>query len=209
MNKTASSLNILILTIATFFMVVLFLPLAASAATITNGSLLLGDPRPSQVSTYTFSGAGFSGGNIGCIELVFDTQADGGGSVPAGMDTTSTTYDSSTLVGGGWTVANPGNGTVRITNSTPAAPNASGNVVWGGITNSDTEGTYYGTFTTYTDSGCSGGNEVDTTVVGFVITDGTLVQLTIDPTLTFSVNGITSGTTLYGATDTTVNHRCA
>lgn len=192
MGLAARFRNVIYALIGSLFIIALVMPLAATAATVTNGSLLLGDPRPSQTSTYTFSGAGFTTGtNIGCVELVFNTQADGGGSVPAGMTTTSSTYDGATLVGGGWAVANPANGTVRITNGTPAAPNANGNVVWGGITNSSSEGTYYGIFTTYTDNTCA--TPVDDGLVAFVIVDGELVQLTIDPTLTFAVNTVGSG----------------
>lgn len=179
------------------------MPLRTNAASVTNGSLLLSDPRPSQTSTYSLSGAGFSTGiSIQCVELEFNTQADGAGSVPTGMTTTST-FDSSTLVTfGSWTVANPSVGTVQITNGTGETPSASGNIVWGGIVNSSAESTYYGIVNTYTDSSCTGGNEVDNTVVAYVVKDGVLTQLTIDPTLSFQVNTVGSGQAVNSATTT-------
>jgi hypothetical protein len=194
--------NVIISLIVTLLAAVLILPTIASAAVVTSGSLLLSDPRPSTSGvTYTFSASGFTTGtNIGCAELVFNTAANGSGSVPAGMTTSASTYTGSTLVGGGWTVANPGNGTIRITNGTPAAPNTSGNIVWGNITNASSEGPYYALFTTYTTSGCS--VAVDSTVVAFVIVNGEPVQLTIDPSLTFSVNGVGSGLSVNGVNTT-------
>lgn len=193
--------NIVVAIIATFFVIAMLMPLAATAATVTNGSLLLSDPRPSQTSTYTFSGQGFSTGTtIRCAELVFNTQADGGGSVPTGMTTTSTFNSTTLLTFGSWTVANPASGTVRITNATGQAPAASGNIVWGGIVNSSVEGTYYGIFTTYSDVGCT--TAVDNTVVAYVVVDGELVQLTIDPTLTFAVNTVGSGLAVNGVNTT-------
>jgi hypothetical protein len=116
------------------------------------------------------------------------------------MTTTSTFTSTTLLTFGSWTVANPVNGTVRITNAGGETPAASGNIVWGGIDNSSAEGTYYGIFTTYDDAGCTSG--VDNTVVAFVVVDGELVQLTIDPTLTFAVNTVGSSEPVNGVNTT-------
>ena len=56
--------------------------------------------------------------------------------------------------------------------------------------------------TTYTDASCTGGNEVDSVTVAFIYVNGTLVQLTIDPTLTFTVAAVGSGQAVNGATTT-------
>lgn len=186
---------------ALLLVAVLLVPFGTNAAVITNGSVLLSDPRPSQTSTYTVSGSGFTTTTpIQCVQLSFNTAADGSGVVPVGM-TTASTFDSTTLLTfGSWTVSNPSLGTVRITNATGENPAASGNIVWGGIVNPSAEGTYYGILNTYSDVACSVG--VDNTVMAFVTVDGELVQLTIDPTLTFSVNTVASSQLVNGATTT-------
>ena len=171
-----------------------------SAADITAGSIELGDPRTSETSTYTLTGSSFSGTTIRCIEVALNDQADGGGSIPNNITTTSSTLDSSTLItAGSWSVDNGSNGTLAITNAAGEAPSASGNVVWGGVTNGDTDQTYYALVTTYTDASCTGGNEVDDTVLAFAYKDGTLVSLTLEPTLTFVCNAVTQPDTVNGA----------
>lgn len=203
MRTVVSKNNIVTLFLTLLLAAAMLMSLRTSAAVITNGSLLLSDPRPGQTGTYTFSGSGFTTGTtIRCVELEFNTQADGAGSVPTGM-TTASTFDSTTLLTyGSWTVNNPGAGTVQITNAAGETPAANGNIVWGSIGNSSTESTYYGLLTTYSDVSCTGGNEIDSTVVAFVVVDGELVQLTIDPTLTFSVNTVGSSQAVNGATTT-------
>jgi hypothetical protein len=196
----------LLFTIVTILLMTLLPYSAVNAAQLTNASLELGDPRTSNTSTYTVSAASFTTATaIACVEVVLNDQADGGGSIPSGITTTSSTYDSSSLLSdGNWVVNNPGNGTFQITNGvTTETPSASGNIVWGSITNGDTEGTvYYAIITTYTDSSCTGGNEVDTTTVAYIYNDGEPIQLAIDPTLTFSVNAVGTSQAVNGATTT-------
>ncbi len=175
---------------------------SVSAATLTSASVELGDSRTSTTSTYTTTASGFTTGtSIGCIEVALNDQADGAGAIPAGITTTSSTLDSSTLITtGSWTVANGTNGTLSITNATGETPAANGNVVWGAVTNGNTDQTYYALLTTYTDASCTGGNEVDTVTMAFAYKDGTLVSLTIEPTLTFVVNAVASGQLVNSAT---------
>lgn len=171
---------------------------------LSDTSLSLSDPRTSQTSvTYTFDSSGFSTGTtIRCIDLILNTQADGGGSAVG--TTTAFTLDSSTVItAGSWTENTSVNGRLRITFAGGQTPAASGDIVFGGITNGSTEGVnYFGIFTTYTDAACTGGNEVDEATVAFIFTDGELVQLTIDPTLTFTVASVGSGQSVNGATTT-------
>lgn len=170
---------------------------------LTSSSLLLSDPRPDQTGvSYTFSSTGFTATSIQCVDIIFNTQSDGGGTVPTGMTTTSFTFDSSTsLTVGSWTENTAVNGRLRITSAGETATN--GNMVFGGITNGSTEGDdYFAIFTSYTDAACTGGNEVDQVVVAFIYTDGELVQLTIDPTLTFTVAAVGTSQAVNGATTT-------
>jgi hypothetical protein len=180
---------------------------------LSSSSLLLSDPRTTQTSTYTFSSSGYTTGTtVRCIDLVLNDQADGAGSAVG--TTTSFTLDSSSVItAGSWTEDTAVNGRLRITNGTGETPNASGNIVFGAITNGGTEGaTYYGLFTSYTDVACTGGNEVDTAVVAFTYKDGELVQLTIDPTLTFTCSSVpaldpVNGTsTTVASTPSGINH---
>jgi hypothetical protein len=190
------------ITIFTLFVWV-SLPLTVRAATLTDGTLLISDPRPSATGVdYSFSAGGFTTGTaLECVQMSFSVNADGTGGAPAGLTTTSSTLASSTLItAGSWTVNNALNGSLRITNGTGETPNASGNVVWGGVTNGNTaDTTYYATFSTYTNTDCSTGL-IDSTVVTLVYKDGALVELVIEPTLTFTVNGVASSESVNGAT---------
>jgi len=175
---------------------------SVTAATLTSASVELGDPRTSTTSTYTTTASGFTTATtIRCVEVALNDQADGAGSIPAGITTTSSTLDSSTLItAGSWTVANGTNGTLSITNATGETPATNGNIVWGAVTNGNTDQTYYALMTTYTDASCTGGNEVDTVTMAFTYKDGTLVSLTIEPTLNFVVNAVASGQLVNSAT---------
>jgi hypothetical protein len=139
--------------IVVLFTWLIMAPLAVTAATLSDGRLLLSDPRPTQTGTsYTFSASGFTTGtSVRCIELALNDEADGSGSIPTGITTTGSTLSSSTLItAGSWSVNNDNNGTLRITNGSGQTPAASGNIVWGGITNGNTaDTTYFGILTSF------------------------------------------------------------
>ena len=185
---------------AAVFAVAVVLPFAANAATVTSGSLTLGDPRPSQTTSYTFSASGFSTGTqIRCVQLRLNTAADGSGSTPTGLTTTSSTISSNTLVSG-FAVDNTSSGSLRATSATLTAPSSSGTITWGNVTNgSAADTTYYGILTTHVLQNCSGA-AVDTTVVAFIFKNGALVSLTVEPTLTFTIAAVSSGASVNGAT---------
>lgn len=178
---------------------------SVSAATLSSTSLELSDPRPDETAVdYTYSAAGLTTGtNIQCVVLQLNDAADGAGAIPSNITTTTSTFNTGTMLSGTWNVDNTTNGTLQATSAVGVAPSASGNVVWGNITNGDTEATtYYGIFTTYTDGACTGGNEVDTAIVAFVYKAGELVELTIAPTLTFVCAAVAAAQTVNGATTT-------
>ena len=177
--------------------------LSAHAASLSSASLSLSDPRPSETPvTYTFAATGFSG-SAQCIDLQVNTQADGGGSVPAGFDSTGATLDASgtMITESNWTEVFGTNGLLRLTYGTGETPSDGGTLVFTGVDNGSSAGTYYGLFTTYSDN-CS--TALDTVVVAFAYTDGALVTLTIDPSLTFSVNAVSNGVSVNGAANTTI-----
>ena len=194
--KSNNNLAKLIIASLIVFQTFIYADPTAIAATLTSVSVQLSDPRPSQTSDYLVTAGGFTTAtSIYCIEVDLDTQADGGGSNPSNITTTSSTLDSSTLItAGSWGVDNTTNGTLRITNATGEQPAVQGNIAWGGVTNGDTEGTtYYGIITTYSDVNCTGGNEVDTASMAFTYKAGEQFQLTINPTLTFNCAAVGSG----------------
>lgn len=204
MNNTKRLIAVPLLISA--LMIIAIVIAAVPVKALNSSSLLLGDPRPGQTATYTFTASNFTTAtSIQCIDIELNTQADGAGSAVPGITTTSSTLDSSTLItAGNWTVNNAVNSRLRITNGSGENPNASGNIVFGSVVNGSTEGvTYYAIFTTYTDTSCSApSGGVDATIVAFTYVDGEFVQLTIDPTLTFSLNNVLSGQAVNGATTT-------
>ncbi len=181
---------------------------AVSAAPLSSGSVTLSDPRTDETSSYTITASGFTTATtIRCLEVVLNDQADGGGSIPTGITTTSSTFDTATDVIDDtvWTVQNGSNGTLSASYATGETPSASGDLVWAGVTNGSTDQTYYALLTTYTDVSCTGGNEVDNITMAFAYKDGTLVQLTIEPTLTFVCNAVAASQTVNGATTTVLS----
>ncbi len=173
----------------------------AQAASLSDGSVSLSDSRPSQTNvTYTSSFQNVSATSIQCIELNFNTVASGTGSVPTGMSTTSATLNSSStyITPANWTVDATTNGTVKLTYATGES-GTDGNIILDGITNGSTVDTgYFLRFTTYSDSSCT--TAVDNATIMFIYTNGQLVSLTVDPTLSFSVASVASGQTVNGAT---------
>jgi len=177
----------------------------ASAATLSDASISMSDPRPGETAAYTLSASGFSTGqSLQCIDVSLNDAADGGGSIPTGIDTQSFTLDSSSVVtAGSWTEDTTTNGVLRIENGSGETPGASGDIVFGAIDNGTTASTtYYGLVTTYSDS-CS--TVVNSVVLAFVYEDGKLVELTIEPTLTFTTQSVISGQTVNGSTTNTAS----
>jgi len=207
MIKTRSYFTVVLIAITALIMATIGPVLRAGA--LSSSSLSLSDPRTSQTSTYTFDASGFTTATtINCIQLDIGTATDGTGD--AGLNLSGITLDSFTVVSGAWVVGSVDGATdqLRATLVAGEAPLVSGNVVWGGVVNGATEGTtYYGLFETFSNVDCSTGGAVDSVVVAFVYKDGALVQLTIDPTLTFTCSSVASSQAVNGAT-TTVNATC-
>ena len=196
LSKSNRLVSRLLVTSLIILQTIIYMDPLAYAATLTSASIQMSDGRPSQSVQYIVSAGDFTTGTaISCVEVDFNTQADGGGSNPSGLTTTSSSLDSSTLLTvGSWSVDNTTNGTLRITNAGGENPASSGNITWGSVTNGDTEGvTYFGIMTTYTDVNCTGGNEVDTATMSITYKEGEQVSLTIDATLTFACIGVASG----------------
>lgn len=159
----------------------------------TDASLTLGDSRPGETATYALDVNTLdTGSTVACVELDLGANSDGSGAI-SGLDTSSSTLDSNTVVTG-TTVDNAQSAEhiLRATKATGSAPSASGTVTWGAVVNGSTVDTgYFGVFSTYSDQACSTLNESIT--VQFIYTNGTDVSLTVDPAFTFTVNAVASG----------------
>jgi hypothetical protein len=172
----------------------------AGGASLSTGSLLISDSRPSTASTtYTATFSNVTTSAIRCIKIVFSDAATAG-SVPSGLSTAAAALGgTSTYVPtpGNWAVdGTSANGTVTITYASGETPaGASGRtVVVSGITNGSVVDTaYFAQFSTYNNVNCSSSG-VDSGTVAFIYTTGQAVSATVDPSLTFTVSGVSSGT---------------
>jgi len=114
------------------------------------------------------------------------------------MTTTGASLDAaSTLITTAhWAVAGSAvNGTVAFTYSTGNDLPATGTIIADGITNPSSAAAYWVTVGTYTGAAASGvctGTLTDTAVTGFNIVTGTTLSLTVNQTLSFSVNAVTT-----------------
>jgi len=193
----------LVLTISLFF----GLAQVVKAAVLSGGSLSLSDGKPSSTSvTYTADFDNVTTSEIKCIKLVFSDAATGG-SAPTGMVTSTAVLDAATDYipdYSNWSIGSTAaEGTLTFTNAGGETPDQSTNrtVVLTGITNGSTANTtYYLQFNTYSDEGCSTG--VDNGTVAFIYTAGQSVSLTVDPSISFTVNSVGAGQSVNGALTT-------
>ena len=214
LRSAAATSTVLVLSLSTTGSVI--------AAALTSASISLSDSRPSQTSSYTVAASGFTTGtSINCIQLDVGTSADGSGD--AGLDLSSITLTSTSIPSSGsWSVGSVDGATdqLRATLAGGATPNASGNIVWGGVVNGGATGTYFGVLETFANVDCSTGGPIDSVIMTFTYIDGALVSLTIDPSLTFSVDAVGSGQDVYpngaatqntsvASTSTSIDHASA
>jgi hypothetical protein len=186
----------------------------AHAATLSTTSVALSNPQPSATSSYQFTASGITTSAIECVQEVFTVNADGTGGVPTTMTTTGASLDASStyITTAHWAVAGSAvNGTVAFQYATGTTPTAGPSTIQAdGIVNSSAATTttgYWMSFSSWTGPAASGvctGSKVDTSEVGFNITTGSNLSLTVNPTLTFQVQPIlTSGTCSDGTTHPT------
>lgn len=177
----------------------------ANAASLTNASVALSDPRPSQSTSYTFTGSTVTTATaIKCIKTTFSTNA-ASVTTPTGFTAASATVNaSSTLINGstaGWT-ATPGANTFTFTNSTGVTPSlgsARTFVLDAVISSSVADTGYYYKISTYTNVDCATG-PIDNAIVQFINTNGSTLSLTVDNTLSFTVNAVAASSACAGGT---------
>jgi hypothetical protein len=182
---------------------------AVWAATLTSASVSLSDPRPSATSVnYDFQGSSVTTSAIRCIKVIFATTAQGT-TKPTNMVTASgITIDAATdyiPTPASWSRGGSDpDGTVTFTNATGETPASASarNWILAGFTNSSVADTsFYYRFSTYNNTDCST-SPVDSVTVAFILTNGQSLTLSVDATLSFTVNAVSSGQTCNGATST-------
>ena len=182
----------------------------ANAGTLSTSKVALSDPRPSTTAVnYTFTGSSVTTSLTKCIKLVFATTATGS-TVPTGFDSTvgavainnaGTNYVPTPA---SLTLTKTVNGTLTLVDAagqTPASASAR-TVSIDGITNSSVADTaYYLRINTFGNSDCAT-SPIDNTTVEFINTSGSTLSLTVDNTLTFTVNAVAGSASCNGATST-------
>jgi len=188
----------------------------ADAATLSSASVALSDPRPNQSSVnYTFTGSSVTSGTIKCVKVVWSTTSSGT-TAPTGFSGASGSVSaaSSTLINSsasGWSLAKSDgtsssgqNNIYQYTNTTGVTPSTLSGATFAlsGITNSSTADTaYYFKINTYNNTDCSS-SPVDNATVEFINTNGSTLSLTVDNTLSFTVNAVNASTSCDGTTTT-------
>jgi hypothetical protein len=213
-RKQSHTLRNRVLLVGAFAISLLLLPgLGVHAATLSNASVAVGDSRPSAASSnYTFTASNVTTGapgTIKCIKWQF-TDTSTGSTVPAGMSTNGggvifdTAGSNYVPTPASWTLGKPANGTLTFTNAageTPASA-AGRKLSVNGITNSNLADTkFWLKFTTYNNTDCAT-SPVDNANVLFILTNSSQLSLTVDNTLSFTVNPVAAGQTCNGDTAT-------
>lgn len=179
-----------------------------NAAQLNPASVALSDPRPSATSTYTTTASNVTSASIKCIKAVFSTSPSSAVNIGNGFTAASATVTaaSSTLVnssGTGWTLTPTANN-ITYTHNTGITPSTTTNAtfVLAGVVNSSIPNvSYFMQFSTYDNVDCTT-SPVDNTTLAFIFTPGSTLSLTVDPTLSFTVNTVASGASCNGATST-------
>ena len=198
---------------------------ALAAGTLTSASVALSDPTPSDTSSYSFTGSSVDTTTaILCVKVVWSTTASGD-TAPTGFSGASGSVDAagSNLIGSsatGWSLAKSDgasstgqNNIYKYTNSasgfTPASASAR-TFALTGLTNSSTADTnFFFKINTYANTDCVTG-PIDNSTVQFINTSGSTLSLSVDPSLSFSVNSMgqsascDSATTTQASTATTI-----
>ncbi|GAC1371254.1 MAG: hypothetical protein NVSMB39_4810 [Candidatus Saccharimonadales bacterium] len=178
----------------------------ANAATLTSAKMSLTDPRPSSTAvSYNFTGSSVSASLIKCVKEVFATTSTGT-TKPTNMTTATgiTINASSTLLtAANWTRGGAdADGTVTFTYATGETPTAGTKTfnLDGFVNSSVADTSFFIRFNTYSDTTCA--TAVDSTTVEYILTNGSTLSLSVDPSLTFTVNAVAGSQACDGTTTT-------
>lgn len=167
--------------------------LIANAGTLTNAKVLINNSQASATNvSYNFRFTTPATTAIGKVVIQFCTAASGTCTTPTGMTTTGATRANDNIAGTGRTDTFTTNGTLSVDITTPATQSTQNVVIdFTGITNpSTTNSSHFARITTYQSDDTTA---LDTATVAFATldTNSIAVSATVDPTLTFTVTGVT------------------
>jgi hypothetical protein len=130
---------------------------------------------------------------LGCVSFRWDTNAGGTGGTPAGVDASNAQVDWQNYLSNttGWSFIERTTGFARYAKAAGTTlPSGTSSVgfVLGNVSHPNTTATAYFIFETYTSNDCSTG-AVDRAVFAFTSPRSTVVSVTVDPALLFTVAG--------------------
>lgn len=191
-------------------LVISVLVASPAQAAVWSGSVVQSNPVPSAGSNvYTLtisSGATTTANAVKCVRIEFDTQADGAGTIPTGLNIGSATLSGSfttaqTLSTFTPSYTNAGTGVVTYTNVT-GGTGTNGTIILSAVTNGSTaDDDFYIRYNTYNNTNCSSSPQ-DDFVAASIWTAGTTATVVIEPSLTYTVNTIAAASTCNGVTTT-------
>jgi hypothetical protein len=184
---------------------------AQATGQLSSASILISDPRPGisgSSLTYTIGFKWATSYTVKCVKVAYVTTA-AGSTEPTGMVTTSAakgTVSGTGLTNSNWSLWNSTDGVPQFEDATGDAI-TSGNAAtfpMNTLTNPTSASTFYAQITTYdtlTTHTCSGVK--DTITIAFATTSGIYTSVTVDPSLSFSVAGVSTSQTVNSDAQTT------
>jgi hypothetical protein len=188
-----------------------------AAGALSTASVALSDPQPSDAANYTFTGSSVdAASSIYCVQLIWSTTATGT-TAPTGFSGAAGSINaaSSTLINSSatnWSLAKSDGTSSSGQNNIYQYTNSSSGVVpttttgatfiASGITNSSVVATtYYLQLNTYGNTNCSS-SLINSALVDYTQTSGSTLSLSVNPTLSFMINPMSSGVGCDGTTTT-------
>jgi hypothetical protein len=201
-DNIVKMVSVLLIFVQLFAYFTLLKPTQTRAATLSGGSVALGDSRPSTSTTYTIDFDNVSLSAIKCIQVRFSESASSFSAV-TGLSFSSSAFSGDFVpTPASWSVNTATGGTAKITYTTGETPASATDrtITLTNVTNgSNAENDYYILVDTFNNTDCAS-SPVDSGVAAFIYSNGQSVSLTVDPSLAFTVAGVSSGGTVNGAT---------
>ncbi len=172
-------------------LLLLIVPVTASAAQLTVRKVTLGSSVASASTSYQFDFTTATTTTFQSFSADICTTASGSCSTPAGFDNSASTFTSSTL-SGTWTVSTATAGSIRASASSASSTTAASakQIIFGAVTNPNaTNSTFFARITLYSDA--SWATPVDVGTVAASTAGQITVTASVDETLTFTLSAAT------------------
>ena len=172
------------------------------AGSLTNYKVQINNSQASATNvTYSIYATATTADNIKQIDIEFCTTASGTCTAPTGMSTSSVVLATDNISGTGRTTTAPTANAIRVVITTPAAQSPlTMSLGFTGITNPSTaDTTFYARTTTWASTGTIA-MDYGTAAFAILTSSSIAVTASVDPNLTFTVAGVSSGGNLNGGT---------